>query len=412
MHDIKRDIRHLFKIYIVPLLQIENKDFKVSPYVQDEHKLDSDFLACINQEHNYIIHVMEEVPYLSNIAQSIWQQIISIYSLLTNSGQRYKEFYYSDSLYESAVVWGISQWLGGGKKNADFTIYKIIRQLMSWSMKTYEGNRVRFGVLIDIVNSQEDEKTDKIDFVNLLNHDSAALVSDGMATYFVVSPNGTVLHITDEQVVFNSDQTPFSPIELKKVCEASIKDNIGICLSSSGDLYCFKRKQLRIARINGKWVCFSYESFHQALINDIQDEKLVKEIYNTCLDVSFARTGGCLAICHSSNKDKENLEDIIPNIAESEKKFPLIPQIHNKNFFDLPRQIRKEYLGIDGATIIGFKGELLRVGAIINSVSPDSDGGGRKAAAMRLSQFGIAIKISADGYIEVIKNKNTIKKFR
>ena len=60
---------------------------------------------------------------------------------------------------------------------------------------------------------------------------------------------------------------------------------------------------------------------------------------------------------------------------------------------------------MDGATILNKKGDILAVGAIIQNES-GSYGGGRGAAAKRLSKYGMAIKISTDGYIEVYINEN------
>ncbi len=37
-----------------------------------------------------------------------------------------------------------------------------------------------------------------------------------------------------------------------------------------------------------------------------------------------------------------------------------------------------------------------------------SDGGGRTAAAMQLSEFGLSIKISQDGYVQLFKNREII----
>lgn len=59
---------------------------------------------------------------------------------------------------------------------------------------------------------------------------------------------------------------------------------------------------------------------------------------------------------------------------------------------------------MDGATIIDVKGNILAVGAIIQNES-GSYGGGRGSAAKLLSNYGLAIKISTDGYIEVYENK-------
>lgn len=408
----KKEIGALFKKYIAPLLQVDDYDIVSISGGSEEIKNNFFLEAKINDENNFkIITDLERSP-ISKIVQTIWKHLFNIYVFINeNSNSSVKN--YKDSLYESAFVWGISQWLSGGAKDVDKTIYHIIRQFMDWSMKTYEGNRVRFGVVVDTEELLTDEniKRLKINFFDFLTHDAAASISDGVDTYFVVSKEGYIVKVSDEAVAINGDKEAFSPIELTKVCKASVKSNVGICLSASGDIYCFKKMQLKIARLNGKWVGFSYEQFSNAIKDEVKDSN-IKEVYNTCLDVSFARTGGCLAICKPQNSKRESLDSILPDINISMEKFPLIQSINNNEFFTLPRLIRKEYMGIDGATILDGNCKVKCVGAIINSVKPGSDGGGRKAATKRLSEFGIAIKISADGYIQILKNGETVKEFK
>ena len=406
--DYRKDINRLFSAYIAPLLQIDSGDYKV---INDFEPLPYKGL-CLNasiNRNNYKISTKFENSPLDKIVNSIWNQLFSIYIFIVNQP---KSSNYTDALYDSAFVFGIAQWLGGGQ--ADQVIYKILQQFMSWSMKTYEGNRVRFGVVVDTdeLLSSPNKTSSYIDFVDLLYHDSAASVSDGSDTYFVVSKDGKILDVSDKSNEMG--KVPYSPFELKKVCQSCLKNNVGICLSASGDIYCFKKQQLKIARLNGKWVGFSYEVFANYLKSDKGEieEEIIEEIYNTCLDVSFARTGGCLAICDKLNSKNEDLLDLIPKLEDTKKKFPLIQDVYNHKFFKLPRLIRKEYMGIDGATVIDFKGNVISIGAIIKSVNPEIDGGGRKAATKKLSEFGIATKISSEGYIQIMRDGNILKEFR
>jgi len=78
------------------------------------------------------------------------------------------------------------------------------------------------------------------------------------------------------------------------------------------------------------------------------------------------------------------------------------------SFSKIYRKLRAELIGLDGACIINKQGEIKSFGAIVKSAA-GSSGGGRGAAAKRLSTYGgFAIKISTDGYIEVYLNKNKI----
>ena len=69
------------------------------------------------------------------------------------------------------------------------------------------------------------------------------------------------------------------------------------------------------------------------------------------------------------------------------------------SFFQVDRVLRKETLGLDGATVVSLDGSFYCAGSIVE-VPMGSSGGGRTAAAKKLANFGVGIKISEDGYIE------------
>ena len=139
------------------------------------------------------------------------------------------------------------------------------------------------------------------------------------------------------------------------------------------------------------------------------------------LDVAFSHTGGCIAIIrdeHISEIKKNNLskdDDIEGEIStdikrgEKRKTIQALVKAGNINgadsFFKLDRKLRHELLGLDGATLIDNQGRIIATGAIVR-VNGGSDSGGRKAAAMELSKYGLAVKISMDGSIEGFKEGN------
>ena len=74
--------------------------------------------------------------------------------------------------------------------------------------------------------------------------------------------------------------------------------------------------------------------------------------------------------------------------------------VNKKNFIQIDRKLRNELIALDGACIIDQTGRVISFGAIIRNEKGSSEGG-RGAAAKSLSQFGMAVKISTDGYIEL-----------
>ena len=67
---------------------------------------------------------------------------------------------------------------------------------------------------------------------------------------------------------------------------------------------------------------------------------------------------------------------------------------NNKNFFDMNRKLRMELLSMDGAVVLDSNGTIQCAGAIIDA------GGGRTQATQKLATFGLAVKVSEDGFIE------------
>lgn len=78
------------------------------------------------------------------------------------------------------------------------------------------------------------------------------------------------------------------------------------------------------------------------------------------------------------------------------------------SFFNLDRKLRCELIALDGACIIDSQdGTVYSFGAIIQNDSGSATGG-RSAAAKKLSQYGAAIKISTDGYIDIFINEELV----
>ena len=149
--------------------------------------------------------------------------------------------------------------------------------------------------------------------------------------------------------------------------------------------------------------------------DNIAINRNIKALYCTLLDVSFAHTGGCLALVVNDNnidkviKDRFDLSIVgkYPEgmTKENKEKIEILRYLlESKNhtvrsFFDIEQQLRCELLSLDGATVLSLDGSFYCAGSIV-SVPGGSSGGGRTAAAKRLAEFGVGIKISEDGYIE------------
>lgn len=184
--------------------------------------------------------------------------------------------------------------------------------------------------------------------------------------------------------------------------------------------------------ISGKdWLNFSFRAFRDAICESqiSWNERLLQEVYATTLDVSFAHTGGIIAIvespdslrvtespilkpCDDLMRDDFNLERDSktadsPNQKDKEMraiKREVIKQlVGRKSFCQLDRKLRSELTAMDGACILDLNGNVISFGAIIRNEA-ESSGGARSAACKTLSKHGLAVKISTDGYVELYLN--------
>lgn len=216
-----------------------------------------------------------------------------------------------------------------------------------------------------------------------------------------------------------------------------VDKKIGIFLLTNGDILVSKKRELILVKRNGKWLNCQLSSFENAVKDFASfyriELKLLHEIFYTMLDISFSHTGGLISILlddvflkgdnqiistfdqlenEISEKElAENIKNENKQLSENEikrevkkrilKKKTLLTLLGEKRaFIDIERKLRSELAALDGACIIDKNGDLIAIGTIIQN-DKGSSGGGRGAAAKKLSQNGLAIKISTDGYIEV-----------
>ena len=331
--------------------------------------------------------------------------------------------------------------------SASTTLATLINSITHWGLRTYEGKKIQFGFILTNKNGSK-TSSPNLHISRILKRDFSALISDGTNTCMEISRDGYLTgYISTPKYENQALLAPYNYLKIANLCTGS---KIGVCLVSEGDILIFKDKSLLFAKRNGKWVSFA----HEEIIGKLSDrsdevEEVRKAIYLSALDLSFSKDGGCIVHVNSSDhfnvlkhinatdvlfKDcydyiqQESInqsffrvvdewESTIPpfeefiNEEKCIKSANLIKIINGKKFHELDRKLRLELLGIDGATIIDYDGSILAVGAIIK-IEAGSLGGGRLAAAKTLSNYGISIKVSADGSIEgfrMDRNKLRVK---
>lgn len=332
-----------------------------------------------------------------------------------------------------------------------YEICRLLQCLNNWANRTYEGRNIPFAFVFDFQrysrrNTNFKEKNDnRISNIKkiceFLKTDASALVTDGITSYIEIGENLSyrIAEASDAEIKESFKKAvrkgttlyvPLVPYRFNSFGKVCIGTKLGVVLTVHGDILFIKEGKLIFSKRNGYWYAYDYDVFNRTIFSDWmlvpkmiikekrQKENEIKMIYLTCLDVAFARTGGCLAIC-KSNEIKNILGNINPNDIHEDfsdttrvdkhfKRHMLEKVIINKEtFYLLYRKAKQEILGIDGATIITEDGKFITTGAIIDNSTdtPNNDmhGGARTKIARKLSGYGIAFKISADGYIECYK---------
>jgi hypothetical protein len=122
-------------------------------------------------------------------------------------------------------------------------------------------------------------------------------------------------------------------------------------------------------------------------------------------------TGGCLGVVGFA--DGDGLDSFVSDSDRLDRQTSYKTEflgrtVRDQLFQDLDRRVRLELLSMDGVVIMDHRGQLLAAGAIVQIDAGSSSGGGRSAAAQRLSKTGLGIKVSADGPITAFKSGSVI----
>lgn len=353
--------------------------------------------------------------------------------------------------YDYAVQRGLCHWIAD---NCSEQLEHLLLSLEKWSNKTYEGKKVPFAFVVDL-NSE----LGGFDYIEFLSEEYSATFTDGITSIVELDKKLRFIRynsLTENNIIPDTDITS-SPYRFAQVIMkfAKGRNKVGVILLTSGDIILIKDAKIELIKRDGNWINFNKDIFVSVVMSvnnkypkKLLTRELLNEIFYTSLDVSFSHSGGLIAVVEDKNKltgtyevyeiknskeDTNNINSIVHYIDDLKLKLPTYQELSYENekfrnqnmkkrfskraaiialagyqyeesdqinFIRLDRKLRAEFVSMDGATIIDKNGDVISFGAIIQNDS-GSYGGGRGAAAKKLSKYGLAVKISTDGYIEV-----------
>jgi hypothetical protein len=280
------------------------------------------------------------------------------------------------------------------------TLDEAIREFEALASQTYEGHPVVMALGMTGTVGYGPIKLEE-----LWREDFSRVISNGFDSMYRCGSDGRVSNVI---YLPHPSSVEFAPHRLGSIADWCHNNRVAIVLNRSGEVLLFKDAKLQFAKRRGAWRYYAHDSVVKRL--RVGNTSLRRAVYESCLDVSFARTGGCVAVLTSNVRSKLARvlagRDLIQRSELTRTKL-LGRAINNRAFQNLDRRFRQELLSMDGATVLTRKGKVLTAGAIVR-VPSGSAGGGRRAAALQLSRLGLAIKISADGPITGFRKRTTI----
>ncbi len=319
--------------------------------------------------------------------------------------------FYTEAMYDICLEKAICEDLSSIVHN---TIETIIDIFTSWSLRTYEGKHPSFGVIIDTTQKSQPHEHEALKVENCMLKDHAAPLTDGVSSYFMITCDGYILSHKIIEGSADCDDI-FAPYRFINFAEKCDNNNIGLVLLSSGEILIFADKELKYAKRQGKWKLFDHKTAIKRLSDrsKYMNESIRNAMYLTALDVSFSKTGGCIGYINKTeikgSYSVVNEGDRLINNPNMNDKAMIVNRLVGETKFQaMPRKMRQELIGIDGATIIDSDGHLIACGAIIRRVKSSVEGGGRLAATKQLSTYGTAIKISTDGGISAYHKESKV----
>jgi hypothetical protein len=278
-------------------------------------------------------------------------------------------------------------------------VNNLLRDLEQWSEETYEGPPI--SALVGITTELLGKKV--VSLRTILQQPFGKVAASSMEVIATMSSGGRFIGYEHLRQSAEIGET-MAPQRFSAIARWTSKGKVAVALSRNGEILVFFQGGLGFARRRGRWRHFN----HGALIKRLRQNKafptpLCAAVYQSCLDVSFAKVGGGIALIHA---DKSQEFDGANRVSEndrvsgnSRKAQFLRYAISNRKFQDLPRPLRQTLLAMDGTTVLHRDGSVVAVGAIVKVEAGSKTGGGRKAAAMAMGQYGLGIKVSSDGEI-------------
>lgn len=334
--------------------------------------------------------------------------------------------HFRTALLTSLTDIAVARYIRGDHKGVFWPTQSLIQLLKSLSYQRYEGSPATTGFLVyrnrldDFVESLEKTRYDWIDlgegrrrinddfFRNPLSYRFV----DGYRALFVCD-----IRMNVKGVIRTSAPGPSDNIE-----QLANRETVSL-LSKAGEgafaVYVNKASEVEIVLDSDKlllwrsgyWRIFDPDIMYEFLSGKLEKRSIDYLVW-TVYALSKARHGTVVLI----TEDQTGLETLRKGAVGGRDPLSraLIRHVRGTKIGTLKRSGElSRILSSDGLTVINRKGELLDTGVIIDTsrVSELVTGGGRTTAATAASYFGLVVKVSEDGPVELYRDGRRLYRF-
>jgi hypothetical protein len=292
---------------------------------------------------------------------------------------------------------------------------EIVRYFKELARQSYETKPITYGVLV--LPRSETKRNTAIFPRDIVDQKRYQALTDGYKTALLLDRTGKVVRLTSLQQMGEVGEH-FRPVWLDPLADtARDRDAIGIALTRTGAILVAWQGNLLLSYRLGKWVLWHHNENVELVGEGLtrrgpqpQDMgRLAAKLYRCALDLSFRRSGGLFVILRS----KKNLKKLVrkPEQLLGARRTvgdrALGEWLETNTVIGIDREALTDLAALDGAVVCTRAGKLLSYGAVL--LLPKAKGigkieGSRSRAAHSASFFGLSIKISSDGGIDVIES--------
>lgn len=327
--------------------------------------------------------------------------------------------------YAGVVADGHPYPIGAGASRAD-RIAAAIEVLRVAALSSYENRAISSGVLIlgpdgDARAAVRTPSPRPLEYSqSLTGVKSFFRLVDGLRTLFLATHDGRLLDIIDvrqwSSVRCGDDMLPAPvPSTYQAHARATLRGgHVCVVLSPSHEIKVFAEGTEILTFRHAHWHLLDVQAKFELWAEAVGQRSLATRLFQTALELSNARQGALFVVLRDPAAAVPHLVSVADRVdiglaaegrllARLPTRRDLLDLLTGRAITDLEPSVLAALASLDGATVTDPSGALIAAGAILRSVSTDSQPddviveGARTTAAMAASRFGPVLKVSEDG---------------